>query len=164
MGGAGAAIALPSNCGNLGRNYRNFTSSGQNRAEQRSRWKHRSRLEGIYFFHPEAISKEEAMKARTLIQAVTLCLIASLTALAQQQLQKTDDDDGHHKFQVSSTTFTDGGTLPLITVFNQCPQYPGGGDQSPELSWTKAPEDTRSFMVITYDVTASFTHWGMYNI
>jgi Raf kinase inhibitor-like YbhB/YbcL family protein len=104
------------------------------------------------------------MKARTLIQAVTLCLIASLTALAQQQLQKTDDDDGHHKFQVSSTTFTDGGTLPLITVFNQCPQYPGGGDQSPELSWTKAPEDTRSFMVITYDVTASFTHWGMYNI
>jgi Raf kinase inhibitor-like YbhB/YbcL family protein len=102
------------------------------------------------------------MKARTLIQAmVTICLLASLTVWAQEA---SKDDDGHGNFRVSSTTFTDGGTLPLVTVFNQCPQYPGGGDQSPELSWTKAPGGTRSFIVITYDVTASFTHWGMYNI
>jgi Raf kinase inhibitor-like YbhB/YbcL family protein len=38
------------------------------------------------------------------------------------------------------------------------------GDQSPELSWTGAPPNTRSFAVILYDVTAGFTHWGMYNI
>jgi Raf kinase inhibitor-like YbhB/YbcL family protein len=39
-----------------------------------------------------------------------------------------------------------------------------GGDQSPELSWTGAPEQTRSFVVILYDESASFTHWAMYNI
>jgi Raf kinase inhibitor-like YbhB/YbcL family protein len=103
------------------------------------------------------------MKARMLTIVTTICLFASLTALAQQQPQK-DDGNGNGKFQVSSTTFTDGGTLPLITVYNNCPAYPGGGDQSPELSWTKTPGNTRSFVVVTYDVTASFTHWGMYNI
>lgn len=39
-----------------------------------------------------------------------------------------------------------------------------GGNQSPELFWTGAPPGTKTFAVITYDVTASFTHWGMYNI
>jgi Raf kinase inhibitor-like YbhB/YbcL family protein len=39
-----------------------------------------------------------------------------------------------------------------------------GGDESPELFWTGAPRGTQSFVVVLYDVTASFTHWGMYNI
>jgi len=39
-----------------------------------------------------------------------------------------------------------------------------GGNQSPELSWTRANPGTRSFVVTAYDVTAAFTHWGMYNI
>jgi len=107
------------------------------------------------------------MRARTLTHVIAICLFASLTVSAQQQPQKDDGNgngNGNGKFQLSSTTFTDGGTLPLVTVYNNCPAYPGGGDQSPELSWTKAPGGTRSFVVVTYDVTASFTHWGMYNI
>jgi Raf kinase inhibitor-like YbhB/YbcL family protein len=103
------------------------------------------------------------MKARILTYVITTCLFASLTALAQQQ-PKIDDGNGNGKFQVSSTTFTDGGTIPLIMVWNQCSFYPGGDNQSPELSWTKVPGNTRSFAVVMYDVTASFTHWGMYNI
>jgi len=75
-----------------------------------------------------------------------------------------DEGESHHRFRVTSTTFSDGGTLPLSMVFNQCTPYPGGGNMSPELSWTNAPRDTRSFVVVCYDVTASFTHWGMYNI
>ncbi len=67
-------------------------------------------------------------------------------------------------FQVASTTFSDGGTLPLSMVYNQCTSFPGGGDMSPQLSWTNAPRGTHSFIVVLYDVTASFTHWGMYNI
>jgi Raf kinase inhibitor-like YbhB/YbcL family protein len=32
------------------------------------------------------------------------------------------------------------------------------------LSWTGAQTATQFFAVVLYDVTASFTHWGMYNI
>jgi Raf kinase inhibitor-like YbhB/YbcL family protein len=39
-----------------------------------------------------------------------------------------------------------------------------GGNESPDLSWRHAPHNTRSFVVIAFDVTASFAHWGMYNI
>jgi len=69
-------------------------------------------------------------------------------------------------FHLRSTTFSDGGTLPLSMVLgsNNCSFVTGGGDQSPELSWTRAPYGTRSFVVTMFDVTASFTHWGMYNI
>ena len=60
----------------------------------------------------------------------------------------------------------------MIATFPSSPGGPNsctvsgtpGGNQSPELSWTGAPQDTQSFAVIMYDVTASFTHWGMYNI
>jgi Raf kinase inhibitor-like YbhB/YbcL family protein len=65
---------------------------------------------------------------------------------------------------LTSTTFSDGVTIPLSMVWNQCPFYLGGGNQSPQLSWSGAPRKTRSFIVVMYDVTASFTHWGMYNI
>ena len=104
------------------------------------------------------------MKTRILACVIVIGVFASLTAWAQIQKPKNDDGDRHGKFRVSSTTFTNGGTLPLITVYNLCPYYPGGGDQSPQLSWTDAPRGTRSFVVVTYDVTASFTHWGMYNV
>jgi Raf kinase inhibitor-like YbhB/YbcL family protein len=49
-------------------------------------------------------------------------------------------------------------------VWDQCTDYPGGGNLSPELTWSNAPHETRSFTVTMYDATASFTHWGMYNI
>lgn len=100
-----------------------------------------------------------------LIATALMCVFASLTLWAQQH-QSVDNNggNGRREFRVSSSTFTDGGTLPLITVFNQCPSYPGGSDESPELSWTDAPRRTQSFVVVAFDVTASFTHWGMYNI
>jgi hypothetical protein len=75
-------------------------------------------------------------------------------------------------FELHSTTFSNGSTLPLSTILNN--QVSGvntctangaaGGDESPELSWTGAPRGTQSFVVVLYDVTASFTHWGIYNI
>lgn len=88
---------------------------------------------------------------------------------------ETSDSGWEHTFRVHSTTFVNKTTLPLsaIATFAISPANPAnactyngepGGDQSPELSWTGAPEGTRSFVVVTYDVTASFTHWGMYNI
>ena len=80
------------------------------------------------------------------------------------------DSDESHRFRLHSATFENNTTLPLSTIFtsgspNACTlNGEPGGNQSPELSWTGTPEDTRSFVVIMYDVTAAFTHWGMYNI
>lgn len=79
---------------------------------------------------------------------------------------------GEHRMQLTSATFTDHSTLPLITIYNSvvnglngCTANGAmGGDESPQLQWSHAPRDTRSFVVVLYDTTAAFTHWGMYNI
>jgi Raf kinase inhibitor-like YbhB/YbcL family protein len=75
-------------------------------------------------------------------------------------------------FQLHSPEFQNGGTPPLSMILNEpsngvnvcTASGAAGGDQSPELYWTGAPQGTRSFAVVLYDTTASFTHWGMYNI
>jgi Raf kinase inhibitor-like YbhB/YbcL family protein len=82
-------------------------------------------------------------------------------------------DDDHQHLTLRSATFEDGGTLPL-SMISDIPNTSGqnsctasgaaGGNESPQLSWRHAPPDTRSFVVIAYDVTAQFTHWMMYNI
>lgn len=75
-------------------------------------------------------------------------------------------------FGVFSSTFQNHSTLPISTIHNIIVNNSNvcsidgspGGNQSPELSWRNVPSGTRSFAVVTYDVTAAFTHWGMYNI
>jgi Raf kinase inhibitor-like YbhB/YbcL family protein len=84
-----------------------------------------------------------------------------------------DEDRDRHHMTLHSATFVVGGTLPLSMISN-IPNANGqnsctasgapGGNQSPQLSWRHAPPDTRSFVVIAYDVVAQFTHWQMYNI
>ena len=82
------------------------------------------------------------------------------------------EDEGHHLMSVHSATFADGATLPLSMIStipgtsgNRCTvNGAAGGNMSPQLSWKHAPEETRSFVVIAFDVTAEFTHWMMYNI
>jgi Raf kinase inhibitor-like YbhB/YbcL family protein len=75
-------------------------------------------------------------------------------------------------FQLHSTTFSNDSTLPISTILNlqvngvnTCSASGAAGyDESPQLFWTGVPRGTQSFVVVLYDVTASFTHWGMYNI
>jgi Raf kinase inhibitor-like YbhB/YbcL family protein len=91
---------------------------------------------------------------------VTLCTLLAGVAEAQAP------------FQLHSTTFTDGSTPPLSMILNNvsngvnaCTASGAMGlDESPQLSWTGAPLGTRSYVVVLYDTTAAFTHWGMYNI
>jgi Raf kinase inhibitor-like YbhB/YbcL family protein len=72
---------------------------------------------------------------------------------------------GDHGFVVKSKTFEDGGRIPQSMVYNGVAGSTcTGGDKSPQLSWYHAPREARSFTVLMFDVTASFTHWGMYNI
>ncbi len=82
-------------------------------------------------------------------------------------------DEDHHPMTLHSATFVDGGTLPLSminTITNAAGQNTctasgaAGGNESPQLTWRHAPPDTRSFVIIAYDITAQFTHWQMYNI
>lgn len=70
-----------------------------------------------------------------------------------------------HEFRVTSTTFENDQMIPAIMVFNgQLGSACTGGNESPELSWTPARHDTRSYAVALFDVSANFTHWGAYNI
>jgi Raf kinase inhibitor-like YbhB/YbcL family protein len=79
---------------------------------------------------------------------------------------------GPNSFQLSSTTFANDTTLPISMIYNYVVNGSNicsidgspGGNQSPELSWINVPPHTASFVVTLYDTTASFTHWGMYNI
>jgi len=82
--------------------------------------------------------------------------------------------DPGHPFHLSSSTFDNNTFLPISAIFNLIPPNSTtngcsidgspGGNQSPALSWTRPRGNTRSFVVILYDETAAFTHWGMYNI
>jgi Raf kinase inhibitor-like YbhB/YbcL family protein len=91
---------------------------------------------------------------------IIACGLLTVNALAQ---------DG---FQLHSTAFANDATPPLAMILNNpvngtntCAASGAAGlDQSPELSWTGAPWGTQSFIVVLYDTTAAFTHWGMYNI
>ncbi|MFC5372532.1 YbhB/YbcL family Raf kinase inhibitor-like protein [Brevundimonas faecalis] len=64
-------------------------------------------------------------------------------------------------FTLSSTGFMDGDVLPEA-------QVKALGDASPQLSWSGAPEGTRSFAVTCYDPDAptgsGFWHWTVANI
>ena len=105
------------------------------------------------------------MKASIPRFVVAIGIFALLPIAWAQDQQVINNGAGPgHKLRITSTTFSNGGTIPLSMVWNQCTAYPGGANQSPQLSWTGAPNRTRSFIVVAYDVTASFTHWGMYNV
>ncbi|RYC17752.1 YbhB/YbcL family Raf kinase inhibitor-like protein [Ciceribacter ferrooxidans] len=69
-------------------------------------------------------------------------------------------------FTLSSADIRDGGALAEAQVANAfgCT----GGNVSPQLSWSNAPEGTKSFVVSAYDPDAptgsGFWHWAMFNI
>jgi Raf kinase inhibitor-like YbhB/YbcL family protein len=70
-------------------------------------------------------------------------------------------------FTLTSTDVTDGQALPpgqMSGIFG----VPGGQDLSPQLSWSGAPAETRSYTVTMYDPDApsgsGFWHWAIADI
>jgi Raf kinase inhibitor-like YbhB/YbcL family protein len=102
------------------------------------------------------------------LRSLSTCLTASALSITLCGVAGADDND----FKIHSDTFKNGATLPTsmadqfpVNGVNTCTADGSiGGNTSPQLSWENAPRDTRSFAVVMYDVTASFTHWGIYNI
>jgi Raf kinase inhibitor-like YbhB/YbcL family protein len=100
-------------------------------------------------------------KRISLVAGVALALVILAASAPAQE-----------SFQLHSTTFSNDSTLPISMILNNqvngvntCTASGAAGyDESPELFWTGAPRGTQFFAVVLYDVTASFTHWGMYNI
>jgi len=84
---------------------------------------------------------------------------------AQPQSVLDVDNEEDHRLVVTSETFKNNERVPQSMVYNSGPGTPcTGGDKSPQLTWHGAPGGTRTFTVLMFDVTAAFTHWGMYNI
>lgn len=67
-------------------------------------------------------------------------------------------------FEVTSTDIQDGEPLPA-EIYDE---PSGGGNRSPQLSWSGFPAETRSFVVTCYDPDAptgsGFWHWAVANI
>ena len=69
-------------------------------------------------------------------------------------------------FTLSSSSLQDGGTVPEKHVFSSfgCT----GGNLSPELHWSGAPAETKSFALTVYDPDAptgsGWWHWTVVNI
>jgi hypothetical protein len=113
-------------------------------------------------------AKHTGMKMLGAIATAAFGLLALASFESGQDLQ----DDQYPPFQLSSTTFENNTTLPISMIYNYLVSGSNvcsidgspGGDQSPELTWRKAPRRTASFVVIAFDTVAGFTHWGMYNI
>lgn len=68
-------------------------------------------------------------------------------------------------FTVTSTTVRDGDAWPPEQFSSG---VPGGKDISPQLSWSGAPDGTKSYAVTVYDPDAptgsGFWHWAVADI
>lgn len=65
------------------------------------------------------------------------------------------------ELEVTSEDFTDGSPLPSSAGYGQ-------GNTSPHLSWSGAPEGTRSYLLVCHDpdapVVGGFSHWAILGI
>jgi Raf kinase inhibitor-like YbhB/YbcL family protein len=93
-------------------------------------------------------------------------VLVSLGLLAGLLLTPTVTDAAAARFKLTSPDVKVGGMIADPFVFNAggCT----GGNTSPALSWSGAPEGTKSFVLTVYDPDAptgsGFWHWVMFNI
>lgn len=91
----------------------------------------------------------------------TVCIICFFVFLAVFSIYPEERKEVQvMELKVSSTAFSEGGMIPS--------QYTcDGADKSPPLAWSKGPEGTKSYALISDDPDApvgTWVHWVMYNV
>lgn len=88
------------------------------------------------------------------------CLLFAVLVAACQPAPAIDLGGDAMTFKLDSPAFADGATIPVAFACD-------GQNKSPELRWSEAPADARSFALIMDDPDApggTFTHWLLVNI
>ncbi|HYM17452.1 MAG TPA: YbhB/YbcL family Raf kinase inhibitor-like protein [Micropepsaceae bacterium] len=71
-------------------------------------------------------------------------------------------------FSVSSSSFSDGGMLTKKNAADDPTRMCGGQNVSPALSWSNAPDKTKSFVIFMFDpdglLGQGVSHWVAYGI
>jgi Raf kinase inhibitor-like YbhB/YbcL family protein len=101
------------------------------------------------------------------IGSASVALIAVSVASLTPALGQAAADD--NTLTVTSANFSDGDYIPLDHILSADFGFGcSGGNKSPELSWSGAPDGTKSFAVTVYDPDAptgsGFWHWVVVNI
>jgi Raf kinase inhibitor-like YbhB/YbcL family protein len=75
-----------------------------------------------------------------------------------------DAPKNSNPLRVTSSSFSEDGKIPLSYVFKGC----GGQNVSPQLSWTGAPQGTKSYAITCFDPDAptgsGYWHWLAFDI
>jgi len=87
----------------------------------------------------------------------------------EQSAQGNQGDEGNHfgnlPFLIESPNFANGAPLPAPYT---CAGNPFATGVSPELNWTKGPNDTKSYAIVFRDTTITDPnfafHWAIWNI
>ena len=99
--------------------------------------------------------------------ATTFGFAAAAAALALSFIA-SDADAAAAPFRVTSSSFKDGGMLSKKNAADDPMRMCGGENVSPALSWSNAPEKTKSFVVLMFDpdglLGQGVSHWVGYGI
>jgi Raf kinase inhibitor-like YbhB/YbcL family protein len=109
---------------------------------------------------PEMKKSAGSRVMRTAVMVATAFALALIGVLFwRHPLFISADDHGYAPLELKSASFSEGGDIPSHYTCE-------GADVSPNLEWSGAPADTKSFALILHDPDASqdFTHWVAYNI
>src|SRR5262245_20799987 len=92
-------------------------------------------------------------------------MVAALLGLA---FGAQDGRAAQAAFSVSSSSFMDGGMLTMRNAADDPMRMCGGQNVSPALSWSNAPEKTKSFVIFMFDpdgrLGEGVSHWVAYGI
>ncbi|MGC9516416.1 MAG: YbhB/YbcL family Raf kinase inhibitor-like protein [Methanomicrobiales archaeon] len=98
------------------------------------------------------------MKRYLILSLTILTLVILASGCTSTDVNQTGNETGG--FKLTSSAFTQGKAIPQKYTAD-------GEDISPPLSWTSAPDDTKSFTIICEDPDApggTFIHWIVFNI
>jgi Raf kinase inhibitor-like YbhB/YbcL family protein len=79
-------------------------------------------------------------------------------------VRAADPPRGGGTLRVSSDSFNEGGVIPMEHVFTGC----GGKNVTPQLTWSGAPDGTKSYAITCFDPDAptgsGYWHWAAFNL